>query len=485
MIEYFYKGTDDKNQYGLFIYLYILTVLINYYTPGIIRISFFVAILFLFFKSKNNAFWLAFLSCLIYAPGYLFHPTDANFCLPFFGLPGLGRDISYNEIVVIVIFLKSAAQKNRIKVNNIFWILVLFSFILFIVSFLWGIAPLKIFRTIRFLVPYTLLWAIPNLLFNVVKMRVLFNYFLMFTIPVILCQLYVIFFGQHLMFLLGGSFGFRNETLNDVTFDSLSDLIRPLYSTHILLLNIFYSLYLILINKNDGKYKYAPLFLILSFLSFLITGTRGYVIASVIMILIFSIINIKKLFLNAQYVFFGFGLFMILLLSPGIGAQFRLSLERIFTVQSILEGDKTANGTLKRLTERQPKVLAKAEESLLLGFGFSDDYYKYKDGHVANATLLLNGGVIGVFVFIFFILYLFNKAYQIFLRTKRTEVLAIIIGISGFLVVHSTSYMVFSFLIGGANFLAFLLLLSFSNVILYEYDPANSIKHTEQKPVFS
>lgn len=463
----FWYKTSDQNHYGLFILFYIFTILINYYTPAPVRVSYFLALLVFFYRSANNPFWIAFFLCLIYAPGYLFHNTDPNYGLPVFGFSGLGRDVGYDEVIVIVCFLKALMQKRRVRFEKGFIAIIVFSLFLFLVSFFWGISDLKIFRTIRFLVPYTLLWSLPNLLYNVRNMKTLFNYFLIFTIPIFVCQLYVFLFGKHIMFLLGGSFGILDERLNDMTFDSSFDLIRPLYSTHLLLLNVFYSLFLLL--ENRQKNRHVPLLLSISFLSFLVTGTRGYVIAASAMIGLFFIMNIRRLKLNLNYVFATVCLILLIVFTPVLSSQLQLSLDRVFTIQAVLEGDKTANGTLKRLTERQPRVMAKAEESLLVGFGFSDEYYLYKDGHVANATLLLNGGMTGVAVFIFFILYLFKRSVDVYFFSGRREVLAVIIGISGFLIVHSTSYMVFSFLIGGGNFFAFLILLSFANILFNDY----------------
>lgn len=473
MISRFSRHDPEKNHYLSFLGLFVLSVVVNYYSPAFIRISFFASLLLLFFRSKDNAFWLAFFWCLNYAPGYLFHATDPDFSLPVLGVPGSGREVSYLEIAVTLILLKAWREGKRMVVSRIFWLPVVFSLVLFILSFILGISSIKVFRTIRFLIPYGLLWALPNLLYSTKRAYTLFNYFLVFTVPIVLCQIYVIFFGQHLMVTLGGSFGLGKENLDDVTFDSLSDLIRPLYSTHILLLNVFYSLYILLMKNGKAVFAYAPLFLILSFLSFLITGTRGYVLASVAMLFLFILINLRHMVVYARYLVAGFSLFFLLLITPGVGAQFRLSLERIFTVQSIIEGDKTAKGTLKRLTERQPVVMAKAQESLIIGHGFSDLYYMYKDGHVANASLLLNGGIIGLVLFVFFVAYLFVELVKKFVVTRRREILALAIGILGFLIVHSTSYMVFSYLIGSANFLAFLLLLSFTNIVLMDPELAS------------
>jgi hypothetical protein len=105
MISGFFRHRSENNYYGTFLFLYAVAICINYFTPGLVRYSFFSLLLLLFLRSKDNAFWIAFFWCLIYAPGYLFHATDPNFSLPFVGVPGSGREVAYSEIIITLILL--------------------------------------------------------------------------------------------------------------------------------------------------------------------------------------------------------------------------------------------------------------------------------------------------------------------------------------------------------------------------------------------
>jgi hypothetical protein len=479
-------GIVSLKKFLVFTAIYLLTIAVNYFTPMTVRQVYFLVLLAVIWQSKDHPFWLAFVWCLFYAPGYLFLESDPEFSLPFVELPGLGRDIEFKEVVVALLFFKARPFRELVKIEKIFWLPLVFALLMFALSFVWGISAMKIFRSIRFLVPFSLLWSMPRLLPDRKRMEELFFYFLYFTFLIVASQAYVVVSGQHLMVTLGGSFGIGNEDKNDMTFDSLSDLIRPLYSTHLILLNVFFCIYIMLGPKESKQQKMIPLLLLLNLLSFLITGTRGYVVASLFMLLLFAFANLRQLINYVQYMVFAIGVSLLILLSPGVGAQFRLSFERILTVQSVLEGDRTAKGTLMRLTERQPRVLEKANESPLLGFGFSDEFYLYKDGHVANATMYLNGGYVGLLVFAFFISYLIVKAISIYRRNGKKEYLAIVIGIIGFMTVHSTSYMVFSYLLGSANYLAFILLLSFADVLFNESkmsQASQTVSTTSQVPI--
>ena len=473
MLRKIMSESEDENQYYWFFGLYIFTVILNYFTPDFIRIHYYLFLLVLFYKSVNNAFWLAFFWCLFYAPAYLFNVSDQNYCLPIFGLPGLGRDIMFTEVFVILILVKALFATNvKMKTNSVFWLITAFAIFLILVSTTWGFTGSKVFRTIRFLIPYTLFWTLPRIMPSISQFKTLFNYLLIFIIPVVLCQAFVFITGQHLMFILGGAFTQENKLqYNEIQFDSAVELIRPLYSTHILLLNIFYCLYLMLEDHKEkikNSIPYISIFLALNFMSFLITGTRGYVLASIAMIGIYYMIEIQKFILNIKYIVVGIFAFYILSITPLVGKQISLSLERLFTIQAMLEGDKTAGGTLKRLTVRQPEVMKHVEKSPIIGYGFSNTYYNEADGHVANASIMLNSGIVGFLIFVFFNLRLMYMSIKLYLMTKKKEILGIIIGITGFLVVHSTSYMVFSYALGQGNFLAFVLLLAFVNVIIEE-----------------
>lgn len=460
------RSQNNDNFYLLFYFLFSVTLIVVYGLPGIVSYAYFILLLGVFFYSKAVTFWLAFFWCLIYAPGYLFNLADENHCLPFFALPGLGRDIAFTEVLTIVIFLKSFKERSLGKVNRIFWVLVLFVVILIFVTTIFGSSSTKIARTIRFLLPYTLIWSIPKLI-SKEGMEIVFKYFLSFTIPIILCQLYVIASGQHLMFLFGGSFSGKKELLNEINFDANSDLIRPSYSTHILLLNVFFCCYNLLSN-NSSTFRYNLVFLILTLVSFVITGTRGYFLGSLSVLFVYLVLDYKKVVLNALKIFIGVLGFFGLLFVPKIGAQLSFAFERLLTIQDLLSGDATAGGTLIRLTQRLPAVMEKVRESPMLGYGFSDTYYKNADGHVANATLLLNGGIIGAIVFATFMFLIFKLVYKAYKNSGNRQYLAINAGLIGFLVVHSTSYMVFSYLFGQGNYLCFVLLLCFANIVFEE-----------------
>ena len=104
-------------------------------------------------------------------------------------------------------------------------------------------------------------------------------------------------------------------------------------------------------------------------------------------------------------------LISIVLTIPKINLQILQVVERTLTMEDLAKGDLTAGGSLSRLTERGPRVMKKFYEQPVLGYGFSEEYYKFLDGHVGNQSLLLNGGIIGFIIISYFHFIIFSLLY--------------------------------------------------------------------------
>jgi hypothetical protein len=186
-----------KNIYIQFLAFYAFIVFMNYFMPGIVRVIFFTSLLFFFFRSKNNAFWIALFFLIQYAPAYLFNPIDPVYNLNFYQIPGSDRSISFTELTTVVIFFKALMNKENYRINKIFLMLFFYALFLLFLSFAFGISGFKVLRTIRFLIPFSLFWSLPALLLTREKFLEIFNYFLVFSVVVFLLQLYMFATGQH------------------------------------------------------------------------------------------------------------------------------------------------------------------------------------------------------------------------------------------------------------------------------------------------
>jgi hypothetical protein len=457
-----------RNKYIRFFAFYGLIIFMNYFMPQFIRIIFFTSLLFFFYRSRENSFWIALFFLIQYAPAFLFNTLDPVYNLDFYKIPGSDRNISFIELSILVVFLKALRDKASFKINRIFLLIFIYAIFLFFLSFAFGISSTKVLRAIRFLFPYTLFWSLPALLLTKETLLEVFNYFLVFSVFVFLLQVYLFIRGQHFCVLLGGQFSRNYEGLNEIVFNSEQDLIRPLYSTHILFLNIITSCYY-LITRSKQKPKLLSVYLSLSLIGLIITGTRGYSIGAVVMILLFILFLYTESKTIVKYLTLVLIVLFMMLLMPTVNKQMSLAFERILTVTQFAEGDITAGGTSQRFDKYMPKVMNKFTENPIVGLGFSDQFFSNTNAHVAIPNILLNGGIIGLFVFIFLILYFYYRAFYFFLHGLPIYII-VVIGLTGFLIVHIFSFAVFSFLLGQSNYMCFVLFLIFSDILLRDQD---------------
>ncbi len=162
----------------------------------------------------------------------------------------------------------------------------------------------------------------------------------------------------------------------------------------------------------------------------------------------------------------GFLLAIIAFSIPKINKQINNAFERVLTLEAIVEGDATAGGTLTRLTERGPRVMNKFYESPVFGFGFSNEFYEYWDGHVGNQTLLLNGGVVGYLLYIVFLFKMISFYYSNYKINKNNNLFLLIALILCLVIIHSSSRIIFLYSLGVKTALALSFMFYFSDYVV-------------------
>lgn len=193
-------------------------------------------------------------------------------------------------------------------------------------------------------------------------------------------------------------------------------------------------------------------------------ATRGWILAFFLMLLFWIITSERRIYKYLSY-FLIVGLIFFLLsnILPRVEKQFVQALDRLETMSAIAKGDYTAKGTLARITQRSPRVMNKFEESPIFGFGFTNDFFEYNDGHVGNQNILLNGGVVGFSFFLFFIFSILLKLLRNYnyLSNRNIYKKSMLIFIGMFLsiiLIHSTSMQWFTYILGTGNRGLFLLI---------------------------
>lgn len=133
-------------------------------------------------------------------------------------------------------------------------------------------------------------------------------------------------------------------------------------------------------------------------------------------------------------------------------------MERFATVFSVIEGNESAGGP--RLTTRLPRVMNEFWKSPIFGVGISDVNTEYFDGHVANASILLQSGIVGFTILYIIIIRILWYVFKGYLSLKpnniyRINILAMIIGLLGIMIIHFSSRQMYSFRMPGDSAILF------------------------------
>jgi len=438
-----------KGSYNIysFIGLFFISIVIVYLLPAPFKLPFFFTLIILFFNSKNNAFWLAYFFVLGQSNSFLFFGNQNN-TLTFLTL--MDRQISFIEIIYFVMILKVAIKSSFVG-NQFYskWIIVLLLFSVWLLfnGFSLGMNLFKFLQTIRFLIPFALFFTIPALLKDLTDFKTFFYYTGNFIIIVLLVQVFEIIFRQQLHEFLGGTYGMNHERIFG------RDIIRQVYAPFLILITSYGLINLKILGKTVFNISWLNIILAASFLSISISATRGYWlgISLILFFYLFRFYNARNLF---QIIIIISLFFFLLNISPKLKTQIYGAKSRISTLELLLQGDFTAGRTLIRITKRQPKVINKYKEHPLLGFGFSKDFFKYQDVHVAHASILLNSGILGYLLWVLFWLFYIFYNFTLMRRKLISKDLSLIniLSFIALLGIGSSSTTVFSYLMGGSAF---------------------------------
>ncbi len=439
--------------------LYAICIVCTYFLTDVLNQLFFLYLLYLFYKSKENYFWLAFIFFLADPPASLFPLNDYNYGLPMYNfLPGSGRLVYFQELFTITALFK--IWRLNLKTPLVFLkpltVLAAYFLILLTISFFLGVAPLKIFLTLRKVFSWGLLFAIIAFMKKQEDWINFFKIIFVLLIISVISQIFFIILGYPPAYALGTDFapmmdyGQEAVSISEYSKEDLRPISSPYLALIALMGAMFYSLY----NRPIFNKNYLFFIIALSFFSILVTATRGWIVSYSFMIGLFMIIGGGKFkrYIQLPVVFILAGILVFNSPFAVIKNQVDNALMRFGTVGKIAEGDLSAGGTLARLDEYSPKVMAKFYESPVYGWAFSDDYFSYTNSHVGNQSLLLNVGVIGFLLFLYFWISVCYKPIKIkqlikFDNPYKLALIVIPVVFSGLFIIHSSSGQLFEYLI--------------------------------------
>jgi hypothetical protein len=475
-----------------FLGLYVICIITTYLLPNFVSQVFFLMLLLLFYKSKENYFWFAFFLFLVDPPGGFFPIDDYNYGLAMYNiLPGTGRLIYFQELFIFTALFK--AMKLGIRPRFLFKkplaLLGVYLLLLFLASFLFGMTPFRMFNTIRNIIPWSLLFSILVLMPHHEDWQKFFRIIFILLGISVATQIFSILLTRPPAVFLGIDFqpvmDYGPREYSDLAGDP--SLLRPISSPHVSLLALMGAMFYILFKGRTFSKTWLFIIIFLALFSIVVTATRGWIIAYFLMLFLFGILGGRNMKRFIQFFLVMGAVSFLFLLSPLISKHIRNSFIRVETVEEITKGDLTAGGTDTRLYSYSPKVLAKFYESPIIGWGFSNEFADNTNGHVGNQALLLNVGIIGFLLFIYF----WYSICRIPIKTSyylppenpfKSSLFVIPIIFLGYFIIHSSSGQLFQYTIGFQYGVSQIFFYAFANFYIITAKDFSLINKTDQSP---
>lgn len=448
--------------------LYLISVIIIYFTPKGAGIFFQVLLLVLFFKSHRSYFWFAFMFLVESTPGAIFSFSDPvhNFSL----VSGAAGNLYFSLPFIAIAFYKfSKLKKNYPKYFLTTIIGVLIFYFIFLLA---GNGIYKWTAILRLTIPWLLLAVIPRLMPDEEHYANFFKLIFPFVGFVLITQVFKLITSEEFVTLIGGIGNPALAQWKDIL--DANAAIRPAEGIFIPFLSLFGAVYFL--TKRTQRYftrGFLYLIIALSTLSIFITATRAWLLAVIFLLAGYSILIAKNPFkIILRFAFPAFIIFLLFITVPFLKLQADLAFARYETIGYLLQGDITAGGTLSRLSIRAPKVMEYFYKQPFFGWGYGTEGAAFADGHVGHQNLLMQTGLTGYLIFfMFWIIYIIkmidaNKKLSVSSDYKNLPVILILF----FLSIHiiNTSAQWFNFLTTYVNGFIFAILFSLSNMIYWE-----------------
>ena len=462
--------------------LLIVTTVIIYSAPVMVIRLFFLLLLFQFYRSDKGYFWLVFLFILIETPGGLFTGFEGIEVkrIPMYPITS-GISLGFYDLFMILALIKIYIKRIRspIFLKAPMNMLLAYFVFLYIYSILLGMSSGSHIYAFRIFLTFSMFIVIPSLLGNQEQL----GKFIGLILPCVL-----MFFATQVYQIASGGkelLGFLVPEKISPTYLETGEMIRPETGANLVFYTNFISLLILSFSIKTGKKFYLLFIATISFLSIIFTGTRGWFLAFIFFLLGFIFVNSNNPVKSFGYIIVTILIFLMFYFSaPLLKHQVDAAIQRLTTVELILQGDPTAGGTNLRLTERNDNVMNKFRENPIFGFGFSDEFNKFNDGHVGNQNLLLNVGIVGFSLF-FIVIFLYIRKIVLARSTLkqnngyRKGINIFIVGILALYIIHSSSVQIFGYNVCFSQINKMFLLALFlttTDVILKEAFKENQLK---------
>ncbi len=425
-----------------------------YYAPTAVNYLYFVVLLGLFWRSKNDYFWFAFFFILINTPANLFFETSAGAAkrLPLYSfLPGMSFSV-YDLFILLslakVYYYKKTVGKAFIVSKSVKFLLVYVFLITIPISFIIGFDEtstgfLNNFR------PYFYYTITISFFFLINKPEDIYKFGYL-TVPYVLVTL----FDQLFLLTTGKMFAsiINPETVRYIVTNTVTGGARAYFTGFLLLFYAFmFGLQLRMNRKFEVISGFGYLPIILTLAAFILSATRSYLMMP--MMALFGFLLYSKsaapdlIKLALASLLFGIIFFSLNLISwesfvEGIWPRF----EAFFNVLLGGGGELQNFDTVaSRLESDLPELWNSIQFSPLVGAGFSGWFRKYINDDLGFLNTVLVLGWVGFLFFINFIVFFLasiNKTASSRFADKDSKVIlnSIAILFFGMLLGYITTY---------------------------------------------
>ncbi len=454
------------NDSSAFVVLLVLSAALIYFTPPTISRVAYLGFLYFAYRSGRDYLWLAFLFVLYDSPNYFYFgglASDPN-RVPIYQY-ARGLSLTFQDLLIMVLVYKAVriGKQGEVIYARELRAFLVFMAIVFLYSFLFGVGFKDVALTVRYLIPLSLLFYLPRLLPKRSDWISLMKLLMPIVLFALVGQLYYITTATPLAALVDHSI---LSKVNSNFVASMNVGLSRFYTAPFIGLVVFIgTMYLLSYRDHEIPPVYLLTVMLAAAAQALLSATRGYIIAYLFMLMLWLLLqkgsDKQKYIAVSLLLLVGLGLYLSS--NPVFMRQSERSFARLETVEYLLKGDPTADGTLMRLTVRTPRVLAAFQESPIIGLGFSGEFYQHADDHVAYPNLLLNFGIVG---FVVFNLLLFTMVFKMYgfraddLTGSQLYHRIFLIGFLGLLIIHSSSRQIFG--VPVPSYVSFMVVIFFS-----------------------
>jgi len=427
--------TQSINQERSLFFKGLITILIlvtgayvHYSTPQIVSSLLQLLVLFFYFRSNKNYLWIFVFLFVNFSPGGLY---GRSMPLYLASVPGLGI-LRFEMAFILVSLLKALKNPVPVFYRNNYLIIVIYIVILVIIE---GIAHFTTF--FRGMINFSWLLILPCLLRNKDEFASLFYLIFLGNILAFVFNIYQISTGTEFVSSFAGIDVTRRIYEPDLQY------VRTIGGGQFAFLSIIGGLLYLNSQESELKPFISYISIVIGMLNILSSGTRGWIFASVFLIVIYSFFMIPRLLRNILLIVPLIILTIVVVWNiPLIRNQLLNAYNRSLYHEYLLDLDPETSEVGR--IRRGARVMEKFREKPIIGFGFGDETREYADGHAGNQYMLLTFGIVGFLLFLRLWLGFISKLLasdNLLKPRKREHRINILISLSlvSAYLIHSTS----------------------------------------------